>query len=578
MPPPSDGQLLGHYRLLEKVGGGGQGHVYRAWDEQLERNVALKIIPPERLEDEAARETFRNTAKALARLSDPHVALAYDFGHQDGIDYLVTEYVEGMGLDEVLARGPVAQPKLLEWGMQLAQGLEAVHKQHIVHRDLKPSNVRLTPSDQLKIIDFGLATRVDPIGEAPPTVTIGTPVIFQGTLPYMAPEQLTDGFADPRSDLWAAGTILYEMATGQRAFSGNQPSALRSAILNEDPPPPSSVNPNVSAPLEKVISRALVKNPDKRYQTARALYLDLQRVRHGDDPTEDFGRIRQIPVRQAIALAALMLLVVVAGWLIYRAWWTPPQKKFVAVLPFETAGDDPAAAALGRGLMENVSSRLAQASDEKKIQVISPRDIRERSVKTAADARREFGADLALECSMRQAGQQVRINCGLVNCRTHASQAAVTITGSSADAFALEDSAVQQVINILPGGGTPKVVEAKDRSSEQPAAYEYYVRGRGYLQEYQKPENIDSAIAEFNHAIQINPNFAAAYAGLGEAYWKGFEQNHQDRAMGVEGIRRIARRRCHSMRSRRKPRTAWGTCTTERASQQDAIRQFHPGI
>ncbi len=241
------------------------------------------------------------------------------------------------------------------------------------------------------------------------------------------------------------------------------------------------------------------------------------------------GAPGKFPSARLIALAVLMLLVVVAGWLIYRAWWTPPQKKFVAVLPFETAGDDPAAAALGRGLMENVSSRLAQASDEKKIQVISPRDIRERSVKTAADARREFGADLALECSMRQAGQQVRINCGLVNCRTHASQAAVTITGSSADAFALEDSAVQQVINILPGGGTPNVVKAEENSSDQPAAYEYYVRGRGYLQEYQKPENIDSAIAEFKRAIEINPKFAPAYAGLGEAYWSGFHQYHKDK-------------------------------------------------
>ena len=253
----------------------------RIWDKRLERYVAVQIIPPSILPAEAACKRFGGTLKALAQVRDQHVAMVYDLHYKGTNGYLISEYVEGVGLDEVLSKGPVAQPKLLDWGMQLAEGLEAVHKQNIIHRDLKPSNVRLTPSGQLKIIGFGLATRLDPIADTVQTVTSGLLTPFQGTLPYMAPERWSGGIADARSDLWAAGTVLYEMATGRRAFLGSELAALRDTILNEDPPTASTVNPGISPSLDKVIFRALVKDPDKRYQTANELYMDLQSVQSG---------------------------------------------------------------------------------------------------------------------------------------------------------------------------------------------------------------------------------------------------------------------------------------------------------
>lgn len=277
------GRTLSTYRIVERLGAGGMGEVFRARDEKLDRDVAVKVLPPGLLGDETARGRFRREAKALSRLSHPHVATLFDFGSADGIDYLVMEIVPGPTLDVALREGPLAAKEVVRLGTQLARGLAAAHEQGIVHRDLKPSNLCLTADGLLKILDFGLA-RVAPAPSAErtqqtPTETAAGKVV--GSPPYMSPEQLVGKEADARSDVYSAGACLYELATGRRPHGGKSGALLVDAILHEAPEPAGRVRAGVPAGLEAVIAKAMDKEPSLRYQTARELLVDLERLQQG---------------------------------------------------------------------------------------------------------------------------------------------------------------------------------------------------------------------------------------------------------------------------------------------------------
>jgi len=262
LPTFSPGDELGHYRLSEKIGSGGQGEVWRARDERFDRDVAVKILPPNVLNNESARERFRREARAVGRLNHPNVATAHDFDDKP-VDYLVTEYVAGTGLDQKLAGGALPEDTVITLGIQLASGLEAAHRQGIIHRDLKPGNLRINEEGNLKILDFGLAEIVDPSTDIASLVTVTLNMTLTGTLPYMAPEQFS-GVSDQRTDLWSAGAVLYEMATGKLPFPETQLQKLKDAILHKDPVPPSAMNPNISQGLEQTILRCLRKDAGKR--------------------------------------------------------------------------------------------------------------------------------------------------------------------------------------------------------------------------------------------------------------------------------------------------------------------------
>src|SRR5579863_9215015 len=266
-------RTLSHYRVLEQIGAGGMGVVYRARDEQLERDVAIKVLSPGLLADDVARKRFRKEALSLARLNHPNVAIVHEFGSQDDTDFLVTEYILGTTLDVKLARGTLSSKEVINLGGQLMQGLTAAHEQGIVHRDLKPANLRLTPDGRLKILDFGLAQLMPQPSEmtssaltlasaSPASITNSNEI--SGTVPYMAPEQLRGDKPDPRNDIWSAGAVLYEMATGKRAFGQTNASVLINAILNEPPPVPSSINTAIPADLDAIILKALAKDPDRK--------------------------------------------------------------------------------------------------------------------------------------------------------------------------------------------------------------------------------------------------------------------------------------------------------------------------
>ena len=273
------GRTISHYRIIEKIGAGGMGEVYRAHDEQLDRDVALKFLPASTLADESARKQFRKEALALAKLNHPNIETVYEFGSQDGADFLAMELIAGNSLKQKIAEGPLAEAETVRLGMQLAEGLAAAHGQGVVHRDLKPANLMLTGDGRLKILDFGLAKLVhhEAAADITRSITMESGTI-SGTVPYMEPEQLRGLDADPRADLYAAGVVLYEMATGSRPFPQTQGAELMGAILHQPPPPPNAINPRIAPGLESVILKALQKEASQRYQSARELLAALEGI------------------------------------------------------------------------------------------------------------------------------------------------------------------------------------------------------------------------------------------------------------------------------------------------------------
>jgi serine/threonine protein kinase len=269
--------LTGRYRVLEVLGAGGMGVVYRARDERLERDVAIKLLAPGVLDDERVRKRFRKEALALSRLNHPNIAQVYDFVNEGGRDYIVMELVPGPTLDQKLTGGPLPQKEVLTLGKQLAEALAAAHQEGVIHRDLKPANLRFTGDHRIKVLDFGLAEVQTGPNAQMTTASFRSDSSVSGTLPYMAPEQLRGEAPDVRSDIYAAGAVLYEMATAKRAFPQTG-YVIVDAILNQPPPPPAQLNPQISPGLENAILKALDKNPGFRYQTARDLLAELDRL------------------------------------------------------------------------------------------------------------------------------------------------------------------------------------------------------------------------------------------------------------------------------------------------------------
>ena len=278
------GKNLGHYRVLEQIGAGGMGVVFLAHDEQLERDVAIKILPSGTLADESARKRFRKEALSLAKLNHPNIAIIHDFDTADDTDFLVTEYIAGESLDKMLANGALPSKEVVRLGLQLARGLSAAHAEGIIHRDLKPANLRLTSDGRLKILDFGLAQFAHSEADIAATASLTMSQQITGTLPYMAPEQLRGDPTDRRADIWAAGAVLYELATGSRPFPETHGPLLINAILNQEPVPARKKNPEISPGLESIIWKALRKNPADRYQSAAELEMDLRLLTAGVSP------------------------------------------------------------------------------------------------------------------------------------------------------------------------------------------------------------------------------------------------------------------------------------------------------
>jgi tetratricopeptide (TPR) repeat protein len=527
---PVCGQTYGHYRLIERIGEGGMGVVYRAHDEVLERDVALKLLPAGVVRDESTRKRFRQEALTLARLNHPNIETLHGFESAGDADFLVMEFVAGHTLADRLARGPMKQADILTFGMQLASALDEAHKQGVVHRDLKPANILITPTDQAKVLDFGLA-RLLPMGDQSTNQSESQTSALAGTLPYLSPEQLHGSQPDHRSDLYALGVVLYEMATGRRPHSHASVGALVEAILHHEPPPVRSLNPEISQELEAIIRKAMDRDPRLRYQSAREIQVDLQRLMSGRN-LEQVALPRRLPGRTpwiaAAAIAGILVAVAVAlVWVGLRrnapapSGGAPRRAKVVAVLPFEAIGGKAENQALCRGLTELLTARLAQISKRSGVEVVPSSEVRLQGVNSAEDARKKLGVTLVVEGSWNFAANN-QVTYSLVDAQTRRNLNGAVVNADLRNLAATEREVVDKLLAMLDVEVRPGEAAAV---AARPDAYQYYVRGRGYLLDYANPNNLKSAVELFNTAIKTDPGFALAYAALGEAYWRQFQES-----------------------------------------------------
>ncbi|HYN14615.1 MAG TPA: protein kinase [Terriglobales bacterium] len=540
-PQPSPGSQdltgvsVGRFAIRALLGSGGMGEVYRADDTRLKRPVALKRVSRKLGADPSARQRIFKEAERASALNSPHIAAVYDVLEENGEVFLVMEYVEGASLRQRLrTSGRFSISEFLSLALQCAEALAAAQKKGIVHRDLKPENILITPGGQAKILDFGLAKHLPAPGEEEVTVS-GESLQWSlaGTPGYMAPEVLLGGQADHRSDIFALGVVFYEMLTGRHPFGAEHRTA---AALQVTPLSIRQLVPSIPAELDRIIAKMLAKSPDERYATAADLLADLRALERGCPflvSTAPRPRHWARRVGRGVAVVVLVLLALAITPIARQHWkrWFVgadlPEKKNLAVLPFAVVGEDPGAHAFAQGLAETLTGKLAQLTDNYPLQVVPPSEIRSQKVDSVEQARVGLGANLVLEGSLQRSGSQVRVTYHLVDAHTRQQLRADTVTAQAGDPFAMEDRVVQSVLRSLDlelGSKDRRALQA--RGTSEPAAYDYYLRGRGYLMEYQKAENVDSAIEVFQRALERDPNYTLAYAGLGESYWHKYQATH----------------------------------------------------
>jgi serine/threonine-protein kinase len=522
------GQTLGHYRILEKVGSGGMGVVYRARDEQLERDVALKVLPSGTLSNDASRRQFRKEALALAKLNHPNIETVYEFDTQDGMDFLVMEYVPGKTLADRLIGGALPEKEVIALGMQIAAALVEAHEHGIVHRDLKPANIALTEKGQAKVLDFGLAKLLRPRDETTAD-SLSSTHGAAGTLPYMSPEQLRGEQVDARSDIYTIGAVLYEMATYRRAFGEPLASRLIDAVLHQTPVPPRALNPRISPELERIILKCLDKNPEQRYQSAKELLVDLRRLEQSASgelvtpalPSKRWSRGAKLAaygLAALMALAAMLTAIYAGGWrdrLLVRT--QPAQIRSIAVLPLGDLSGNPREDYFADGVTEALITELAQIDG---LRVISRTSVMvyKGARKPLPQIARELQVDAVVDGSVQRSGDKVRINAQLIEASTDRHLWAKSYERDLRDILTVQSAVAKAIADEVQIKLTPQEQArlAKPRQVN-PEAFEAYLAGRFYWNK-RTAEGLEKSIAYFQRAISKDSNYALAYAGLADSY------------------------------------------------------------
>jgi serine/threonine protein kinase/Tfp pilus assembly protein PilF len=525
------GETLSHYRIVEQIGAGGMGIVYRAHDEHLDRDVAIKVLPARALSNHDSRSKFRREALTLARLDHPNIATIFEFATEGSIDFLVTSYIPGITLDSMLANRRLSAAQVLDLGVQLANGLTAAHGRGVIHRDLKPGNLRLTPSGLLKILDFGLASFFHSEAEVTSS-RLTQSQEFAGTLPYMAPEQLRGDKVDTRCDIWAAGAVLYEMATGKRPFPQVHTPALVSGILNSSPKSPRDLNPEIPRELENVILKALNKDPARRYQTAVELELDLKRVQQGRRP---LGPRRLNNAWLYFGAFVLILIAAAIGAYVLQSPESKRNRRSVAVLGFKNLSGAPDRAWVSTALAEMLTTELGAGGKLRtipgetvarvKADLALP-DSESLGKESLSRIYESIGSNLVVLGSYLHVNGVIRVDLRVQDTSAGQTIATTSETGTENQFFDLVKR-VGESLRSQCGAGRPSAEELAATRASEPVSAEaakYYAEGLAKLRTF------DALTARdlFQQAVQTDPRNAIAYSALGAA-WS--QLGYDDKAM-----------------------------------------------
>jgi serine/threonine protein kinase/tetratricopeptide (TPR) repeat protein len=551
-------QTVSHYRVVRKIGGGGMGVVYEAEDLELDRHVALKFLPEDLTGNTEVLQRFRREARAASALNHPHICTIHEIGEHDGQPFLILELLKGETLAQRIARGRLLIDEVMRFGSQLADALDAAHSAGIVHRDIKPANMFVTERGDLKVLDFGLAKRETAgadLDTSAPTIggtdgPLTTPGTTMGTVHYMSPEQVRAETLDARTDIFSAGVVLYEMATGQLPFDGPSPGVIFAAILGAQPEPPSSLNPEVTPGIEGVLGRALAKNRDARYQTAHELMTDLAEISIGADswiatappigeaPTAAFKPTEQqhqpesfVSYGQSkwlwLAIAIVAALAIGSAWLNFTSGRPAPRdgataaevERLVAVLPFENMGEA-SDEFFALGVTDEITSRLNSIEG---IRTISRSSVRryQNTDKTLQQIADELNVTHVVAGSVRwvaaEESTQVHIRPELIRVADEVQLWGDTINRDFEDIFEIQGQIAEQIadgLGIELDDSQRQALETELTAS--PEAYQAFLRGRA-ARSGLGDGNYERAIAMYQSAVELDPGFAEAWAEMSRA-------------------------------------------------------------